>query len=367
MNQSAGSDLQTSSVAFDALPTCIGSFPHLEAGPVCDLLARTFPRCPAWPQLPNRSPGESMYAQYAASLPGARIDPSDGKTTMSQGAGFADEMTRFYEQILAEDLRGFEPSPGAAAGYHELLGRVDGLGSEGFIKGHVTGPISFGLTVTDAHDRPVLYDETLRDVVVQGLAAQARAQCRGLARGGRRVILFVDEPYLSSFGSATIPVSEQDVIECLNVVTSAILAEGAIPGVHCCGNTDWSLLFGTSARVINFDAYSFLEGMTLYPSELESFLARGGALAWGIVPTSPVPLAAATPEDLADRLEAGLVRLEAGLARQKDWDHDMLRHRSLVTPSCGTGSLSVELAERAITLTRQVSDELRSRWGLGMW
>jgi hypothetical protein len=193
--------------------------------------------------------------------------------------------------------------------------------------------------------------------VVQGLTAQARAQCRRLGASGRRVILFVDEPYLSSFGSATIPVSEADVIDCLDAVTAGIAAEGAVPGVHCCGNTDWSLLTRTSAQIINFDAYSYLEGLTLYPAELAAFFARGGALAWGIVPTDAEALAAATADDLIDRLQAGLDRLASA-----GHDPDLLRHRCLVTPACGTGTLSITLAERAIALTRQVSDGLRQRW-----
>lgn len=342
-------------MTFDAIATCIGSFPHQSTTAICDFLMETLPDCPTWPQLPQRDARENMYAQYAAVLPGAQIDP-DGKVILDTG-DTTEAMTRFYERVLGDDLAPFEPDPNIAAGYAEFLSRLPNLDSDGFIKGHITGPISFGLTVTDPDDRPALYDETLRDVVVQGLTAQARAQCRRLGTSGRQVILFVDEPYLSSVGSATIPVSDQDVIECLDVVTSGILAEGALPGVHCCGNTDWSLLTRTSARIISFDAYNYLEGLTLYPAELADFLARGGALAWGIVPTDPEVLARETATALADRLEAGLDRLAAG-----DHDPDLLRRRCLITPGCGTGTLSADLAERAISLARQVSDELRGRW-----
>lgn len=344
---------------YDAIATCIGSFPHLSAQEICDTLVRTLPDCPAWPQLPRRDARENMYAQYAEILPGAQIDPNDGKVILDPSGDFTEALTRFYEQVLGEDLSVFEPNGNSAAGYQVFLSNLEGLGAGRFVKGHVTGPISFGLTVTDPDDRPVLYDETLRDVVVQGITAQARAQCRRLASegNGRKVVLFVDEPYLSSFGSATIPVSEADVIECIDAVTSGILAEGALPGIHCCGNTDWSLLTRTSTRIINFDAYNFLQGMTLYPAELTDFFAKGGALAWGIVPTDPGPLAKETAIALSDRLEAGMDRLAA-----TGHDLEMLRHRSLITPACGTGTLSTDLAERAITLARQISDEVRQRW-----
>ena len=69
---------------FDATATCIGSFPHRSTTVVCDFLMETLPDCPTWPQLPQRDARENMYAQYAAVLPGALIDP-DGKVILDTG------------------------------------------------------------------------------------------------------------------------------------------------------------------------------------------------------------------------------------------------------------------------------------------
>jgi methionine synthase II (cobalamin-independent) len=321
-------------------------------------LLRTLPDCPAWPQLPNRSYRENMYAQYAAPLPGARIDEEASKTRLALPEDGAEVLTEFFTAALAEDPAPFAPAPENAAGYHAFLERLPDAADAPagpFVKGHVTGPVSFGLTVTRTDDRAVFYDDTLRDVVIQGLAAQARAQVKQLARTGREVVLFIDEPYLSSFGSATVPVSEHDVVDSLTAVTDAVVEAGGIPGVHCCGNTDWSLLFRTSARIINFDAYAYLEGMTLYPDALADFYARGGALAWGIVPTDPGALAAETAETLTARLRQAMERVAASGV-----DAGVLRESCLVTPACGTGTLKVAEAERAVELAAAVAAALRS-------
>ena len=56
----------------------------------------------------------------------------------------------------------------------------------------------------------------------------------------------------------------------------AIHKEDALAGLHCCGNTEWSPGLTTALDVINFDAYEFFPGLSLYPAELDAFLRQGG-------------------------------------------------------------------------------------------
>ena len=55
------------------------------------------------------------------------------------------------------------------------------------------------------------------------------------------VICFIDEPILSAFGCSTyVSVQRDDVVAKLREVIEAVHAEGALAGVHCCGNTEWT-------------------------------------------------------------------------------------------------------------------------------
>jgi hypothetical protein len=78
-------------------------------------------------------------------------------------------------------------------------------------------------------------------------------------------------------------------------------------------------------------------------------------VAWGIVPTGPADvIEKASVETLAarwDKLFAAAGR--AGL------DPDVLRRQSFITPSCGTGSLSVGHAQKVLDLTRELSRFVR--------
>jgi hypothetical protein len=168
-----------------------------------------------------------------------------------------------------------------------------------------------------------------------------------------KVILFVDEPYMASFGSAYISLSREQVVMMLDEVFEAIQQEGALTGVHCCANTDWSVLMETKVDILNLDAYGYLENLALYPKELRAFLDRGGVVAWGIVPNNE-EIHGVTPESLVYKLHQGIKLIsDKARARGVHIHPEEFFHRSLITPSCGLGPTTVEIADRTMeTLAR---------------
>jgi hypothetical protein len=77
----------------------------------------------------------------------------------------------------------------------------------------------------------------------------------------------------------------------------------------------------------------------MYAAAIKGFLTRGGALAWGIVPTSTL-IWGETVESLALRLEGVMDHLASqGIEKR------LIADQAVLTPSCGTGSLTTEEAE----------------------
>jgi len=113
------------------------------------------------------------------------------------------------------------------------------------------------------------------------------------------------------------------------------------------------MLIDAGVDIISFDAHDYGETIGYYADQVRGFLGRGGILAWGIVPTSE-RIREHTPESLVKKLE-GLVKNLAS----KGIDENLLWEQCLVTPSCGTGSLSVELAEEIFRQLSEVSRLLR--------
>lgn len=348
------------------LATTIGSLPHTDAVRAVALILAYTPEIPAWPQLPRR-PGEGMLAQFSRGLPGL-VEEGGRAYFRTASPTFEEELVNFYSFYLAATeekdpsaREAFALSEAQSAGLYELLAQLPRQPQPpAALKGQITGPFTLATNLTDEARRCAYYDERLRDAIVKSLALQARWQAARLKTLAPRAIIFIDEPALLGFGSATfVTVGREDVQRDINEVAAALHGEGALAGVHCEANTDWSLLLEADLDILSFDAYAHWEAMTLYPAELAAFLKRGGSLAWGLVPTAdPSATATETAESLAQRFEEGLDRLAA-----KGLDRRLLARRALVTPSCGAGTLSEALAERMLQVLRELSLRLRGRYG----
>ncbi|MBN2333251.1 MAG: methionine synthase [Deltaproteobacteria bacterium] len=343
------------------MATGIGSLPHQQVSAASDLIVATLPEAPFWPQLPNLNYRENMYAQYAEQFPGMVVDAQGKRIFVDAGRDdFSSQLEVFYDLILHDRVSSFAISKEYAAGLWEVPFRLQAEQETlqlAMIKGQVTGPISFGLTVATTDKKPIIYDDTLADVLVKHLVMKTRWQEQFLQQlfPGLPVMMFFDEPYMVSFGTAFCSLGRETVVEMLETVFAAV---DGLSGVHCCGNTDWSLLLQTSVDVLNFDAYEFADHLFLYREDLHRFLDRGGCLAWGIVPTSEAILKESAAS-LLQRFATQLEELEkAGFSRRK------ILEQSFITPSCGCGSLPLPWAETIFRMTGELSRHVRRTYGL---
>ena len=344
---------------FCAAPSLVGSFPHTDPRALVEEIFRRFTVLPAWPQLPARDWLESMYVQYSEGLPGAVVDRSTGRIFFRTGDGFEGQLEAFYQAVVDQDVERFAIGREYALGLHLFLASLPrlGAGRPRWLKGQVTGPFSFAMTVTDENKRALAYSPELREVAVQGMAMKARWMARQLRQAAEGALVVLDEPYLCSFGSAFVNVSRPDVIAALDGAVEAIHSEGALAGLHCCGNTDWSLVLGTALDVINFDAYEYSQGLSLYPAELDRFLRNGGTLSWGIVSPSRSG-AGLDPRTLLAALDDRIGQLVS-----KGIDRALLYQQALVTPSCGLATETVERADQTMDALVDLSCLVREREG----
>jgi methionine synthase II (cobalamin-independent) len=326
--------------------TGIGSLPHRSAEESCRLVLKTFD-IPFWPQLPSLSFKEFMIPQYSEGMPCFRIDLE--RKTFWIDRSPSDELERFYES-WTEDSR-IAVSEDYAKGLHRFIEIVRNRRFS-FLKGHITGPLTFTLGLKDDSGRLVFFDEEFREIALMLLKAKTRWQIDLLKTYADGAIIFIDEPILSALGSSSyLGVSSEETLRLLKEMTVTIKSEGALSGIHCCGNADWQLVLQSGADIINFDAYDYTDTLALYHDDLRRHLESGGWLAWGIVPTSD-EIRETTMETLRARFHSGLTKLSRHIPQ------DLLKERIILTPSCGTGSRSVEETLKIFQLLMRLKEEL---------
>jgi methionine synthase II (cobalamin-independent) len=326
--------------------TGIGSLPHRSAEESCRLILKTFD-IPFWPQLPSLSFKEFMIPQYAEGMPCFRMDLE--RKTFWVDRSPSDELERFYES-WTEDSR-IAVSEDCAQGLHRFIEIIKAR-RFALLKGHITGPLTFTLGLKDTAGRLIYFDEEFREIALMLLKAKTRWQIDLLKTYADGAVIFVDEPILSALGSSSyLGVSSEETLRLLKEMTVTIKSEGALSGIHCCGNADWQLVLQSGADIINFDAYDYTDTLALYHEDLRRHLESGGWLAWGIVPTSD-EIRETTPETLRARFSRSLAKLSEHIPE------DLLKERIILTPSCGTGSRSVEEALKIFQLLIRLKEEL---------
>jgi methionine synthase II (cobalamin-independent) len=349
----------------NCLPALIGSLPMDNHQDAQKLVMDHTPDIPLWVQLPKYKE-EGMTAQFLPGMPGF-FQSEDSVVVDTKSADFDQDLLAFYEEYMsvtenAVDLESsrFVLTADTAKGFFTLLDTLTNIAKPPIaVKGQITGPITFGVGVHNVEGQAIFYDTQARDVAVKLIALKARWQARKLKSFGAPVMIFFDEPALTGFGSsAFISITREDVLTCFEEVISAVHQEGALTGIHVCANADWSLVLESGTNVVSFDAYAYFDKFILYPELIQKFMAKGNILAWGIVPTlNPEDIEKESPDSLYINWLEKAKQLEAiGIKK------DVVAAQSMITPSCGTGSLSLNHAKKVLSLTQSLSQLIRERY-----
>ena len=340
---------------FNCIATGIGSLPIADPDEAAALSLRYLPEAPFWPQLPQRDFREHMDGQYSESLPGLRLDEAKKRFFFDTSQDLTPALEKFFERYIEKDYGFFKITAEFAAAFPAFIRALRKAPPEKmrFVKGHITGPLTAGISFKDEMGKDIVHNDVLFDAVVKGLAMKAAWQIKVLGQFGKPVIIFIDEPAMESLGSGFSAVSSEVVAEKLNEIIAVIHELGGIAGIHCCGNADWPMLFHTDVDIVNFDAFGYMDRVLLYPDDIKAFYKRGGSLAWGIVPTGSFT-GDETAELLLAKLDTGMKRLE-----QTGIERAAILRQCLITPSCGMGSLTPDKAEAILKLLRELSDRMQ--------
>jgi hypothetical protein len=319
------------------LSTCaIGSLPHTQLELALQLALQL--DVPTLPQLPRADPAEFMLPEALEGLPGLRYD-SEGRTTVHR-ADWAPQArafeSRLDEALAGRGLEAFEPDAAFCRAWRPFLWEIEQRRSP-FAKVQLAGPLTVTWATVLDDGRPLHEDAAISGQVFKLALARGLAMTRAVAATGARPIVFLDEPGLYAFDKRR-PTHVIELQE-LALAARALQRAGALVGLHCCGNTDWAAVFKLGLDFVSADAQLSLAPMLGTGTILDEYLARGGWLVLGLIPTTLTDLSV---EDLVDN----------ALAAMGDRRRQILA-RALLAPACG-------LALRSVPESEQVYDDLRT-------
>jgi len=347
------------------MSTAIGSMPFEDPDYAVQVSLNSLD-APIWPQLPRLGLREQMEIQYSENIPCVVIDEVKKRMYLDTSKDYSESFALFYENYMTamdpdagnRDCSSMaiteEYSKGLYAFERALIKRG---GKLPFAKVQATGPCSFALTLVDENKRAIYYNEEFRDMITKALAMKCCWQVQKFKAYAEKVICFVDEPILSAFGSSTyVSVSREDIVAMLNEVIESIHRDDGIVGIHCCGNTEWSILVDAGVDMINFDAFGYGDTIAMYPEKIKTHLERGGMLAAGVVPTSSIIM-----DQTVETLEAQLEKVMDDLAAT-GIKKDLIVNGTVLTPACGTGSLEIAEAEKVFQMLKALSTRMKEKY-----
>jgi methionine synthase II (cobalamin-independent) len=343
--------------ALGLLPVCattgIGSLP-LTQGELALQMALQLD-VPYAPQLPRGRPEELMVPQALEGLPGLAVD-ADGGCTVDAGAWEAGRaaLEARLSAALAEGPGGLArgadllPSPEAWRTLRPFLFEVEARKLP-FAKVQLAGPCTVRWVARTAAGAPLSSLPALDAQVYRLVLARALALARAVRQAGATPLFFLDEPGLYALDPRD--PAHLLALQELRLVVAALQREGALVGLHCCGNTHWGLLLGLGLDVLSLDVRLSLDALVEEREALERFLEGGSTLSLGIVPTDLASTYAV--EELVGAVETAV---RSALA---PWAASQVLLHALLTPACGLAMRSVPDAERILDEVRQAQRLLR--------
>ncbi len=333
--------------------TGIGSVPFTDADEACELILEHCPDIPYIPQLIKRDPRENMFLQFSENLPCVIEDYEKKQVFFDESKNRGKSLAEFYDYVVNNCYEYFKISPEYLKGFYPMLEKSRSKNNL-FIKAQVTGPITYLIPLTKKDKQSMIFDDEFTEAITLGLAMKGLWQVQEIKKTGKTPVLFFDEPSLWGLGSAYLAVSDERVAFLISSMIDFIREreDNLLLGIHCCGNTNWKILFESGIDIVSFDSYSFGDKLALYPEEIKEFLKKGGFLAFGIVPLLEYK-EGVSEDELYKKFISILESFE-----EKGIGRDLLLKNIILTPACGLGPMSEPDAKRVLELTSSLAKRI---------
>ena len=225
---------------------------------------------------------------------------------------------------------------------------------------NLLGPFSFANMVFNKNANTLLIDRAYRKFIIQAVTVKALwfvSKVKALSPNTKPIILF-EENLLYKFGTikrTSDELNKETVVTLFTKVFSKIQKAGALVGVQSMEKCNWQLVFDTNnVNLISFDAYNNPNNLHIISDSVNKFLARGGYINWGIVPSSSeIAVRGLNFDSAYNRLIQTIESLVS-----EGVSADLIYKQSTVSVQGDMEELPILFAEKALMIADKVSKKL---------
>jgi len=330
-------------------PIGLGSLGITDPKEGVDLVLRHFHEIPYWPQLPKRSRSELMIHQVASGAP--FLKPTDDLEYLYD----PEAALEFEYDYRQENFEKAALDPEHASGWFVMMDRLNTVSQYyTHFKSQFPGPFTLASLVRDKDRNVIGYEPEILQTICRYLEMHAHWQTDQIKKHDVSPILFIDEAVISKDYFDSLPLHPAMIEELLAGVVHSAKNAGALVGIHCCTDANWSLLIDTDVDILSFDCINYLDSFLKCSDSIHDFLHDGGSIAWGVVPTqAPLP----SVDDAVNTILGAVNRLV-----DDDLSLYQILQQSMVSATCGLGLLSPKQSEENCQLTEEVARSIRRKY-----
>ncbi len=329
-------------IALPSLATTgIGSLPFKDVPRAIEQSFRV--DLPYLPQLPQRDPREFMLAQALEGMPGL-IAEDNGALLLDPDAwrrGRASWDDALYDALTKNDVRAFMPTASYVSCWEPFLARVRDQ-KVPRAKAQIAGPMTLQWTLRTPSG--AIPPAGALEHVTRTILARSLAMVDAVKAAGAEPIIFLDEPGMYAFSRGQ--PGHVVMLQELRINVMALKKRGARVGIHCCSDADWGAIIGLGADFVALDVRLSLPSMLKAGEALVTWVAMGGRLALGVIPT-PQRDEEVRAVDILEEMREQLAKLEQYFPTRASIFENIL-HKSVLTPACGLAFVSEHQAVAVI-------------------
>lgn len=335
----------------------VGSLPYNDEKLATQMMVRLFEDIPYLPIVPVISATDTIISRTINNLPwfsikNKKIIIKDGSEKFNQDMIILDKA---YNEPTQDIIEAYKIESPFLTKFLQILNRIKPKTAVV----NLLGPFTISQMISKAECPQILIDKLYRKVVIQSVCVKAlwiANKIKEVSPETTPLIIF-EEPMLHKFGCMKRSTEEltNDIIENMySKVFQKLHQNGCLVGVQCFEKCDWQLVLSSGVDLISFDAYNNPNNIGIIADKINSYLAAGGYINWGIV---PVKTEALIKSLTIDNLQNRFKKTVEGIANQ-GVNINLLYRRSLVSIQGNIDKLPIIFAEKALILSTQLAKKI---------